>query len=282
MERLGSPQLFQGSRGSSRPNSRPNSSGLSEFEAYARHVQREDGKARKESAYEADTANRATLQEWHGPLRKTGKQLGEHTATGGMYLKYKACRLMDNPSSKALNGENIDRIQLETAWSCPTVRTVLRITDDLHLDDQIRSSGSDDIVREIVGTASSSFMAAMAKIDELRDDVQVQRDERRVQAESNLSKVAYQSLYGLKQVQEPKQTVTHGRSRRRSSVGSALSSEVQLLPGTSLGRGMGPTVIRFTPALLAFVTNPRPQVLSVPARSPGSTGRPAETESPSV
>lgn len=225
MERLGSPQLFQGSRGSSRPNSRPNSSGLSEFEAYARHVQREDGKARKESAYEADTANRATLQEWHGPLRKTGKQLGEHTATGGMYLKYKACRLMDNPSSKALNGENIDRIQLETAWSCPTVRTVLRITDDLHLDDQIRSSGSDDIVREIVGTASSSFMAAMAKIDELRDDVQVQRDERRVQAESNLSKVAYQSLYGLKQVQEPKQTVTHGRSRRRSSVGSALSSE---------------------------------------------------------
>ncbi|CAK9020084.1 unnamed protein product [Durusdinium trenchii] len=225
MERLGSPQLFQGSRGSSRPNSRPNSSGLSEFEAYARHVQREDGKARKESAYEADTANRATLQEWLGPLRKTGKQLGEHTATGGMYLKYKACRLMDNPSSKALNGENIDRIQLETAWSCPTVRTVLRITDDLHLDDQIRSSGSDDIVREIVGTASSSFMAAMAKIDELRDDVQVQRDERRVQAESNLSKVAYQSLYGLKQVQEPKQTVTHGRSRRRSSVGSALSSE---------------------------------------------------------
>ncbi|CAK9089877.1 unnamed protein product [Durusdinium trenchii] len=198
-------------------------------------------------AYEADTANRATLQEWLGPLRKTGKQLGEHTATGGMYLKYKACRLMDNPSSKALNGENIDRIQLETAWSCPTVRTVLRITDDLHLDDQIRSSGSDDIVREIVGTASSSFMAAMAKIDELRDDVQVQRDERRVQAESNLSKVAYQSLYGLKQVQEPKQTVTHGRSRRRSSVGSALSSEVQLLPGTSLGRGMGPTVIRFTP-----------------------------------
>ena len=47
------------------------------------------------------------------------------------------------------------RFEMETSHSCPTVRTVLRITDDLELSEQTRSTGSDDLVKQVVGTRGS-------------------------------------------------------------------------------------------------------------------------------
>lgn len=106
---------------------------------------------------------------------------------------------------------------------------MLRITDDLELSEQTTSSGSDDLVKEIVGTASASFMTALARLAELREEVQEHREEKKQQADVNLSKVAYQALYGLKKavMEEPElEQVTEGRRssmRRRSSVGSVPS-----------------------------------------------------------
>jgi len=84
---------------------------------------------------------------------------------------------MDDPASKALGAENVDRLLAEICLSSPSVRTVLRITDDLELSEQTTSSGSDDLVKEIVGTASASFMTALARLAELREEVQEHREE---------------------------------------------------------------------------------------------------------
>eukprot|EP00435_Cladocopium_sp_Y103_P054373 s205_g17.t1 len=214
---------------SGRPASgRPTSAALSETGAWLLSVQREDGPARQQRAIASDTLSRTALEEFIGDLNKTGRPLREYTTRGGLYLKYKAARNMDDPASKALGAENVDRLLAETCWSSPSVRTVLRITDDL--DEQTTSSGSDDLVKEIVGTASASFMTALARLAELREEVQEHREEKKQQANANLSKVAYQALYGTKKtvMQEPEklEQVTHGRRssmRRRSSVGSVPS-----------------------------------------------------------
>jgi len=86
---------------------------------------------------------------------------------------------MDDPASKALGAENVDRLLAEICLSSPSVRTVLRITDDLELSEQTTSSGSDDLVKEIVGTASASFMTALARLAELREEVQEHREEKK-------------------------------------------------------------------------------------------------------
>ncbi|CAL1154808.1 unnamed protein product [Cladocopium goreaui] len=220
-----------GSRPTSRPTSgrpasgRPISAALSETGAWRLNVQREDGPARQQRAIASDTLSRTALEEFIGDLNKTGRPLREYTTRGGLYLKYKAARNMDDPASKALGAENVDRLLAEICLSSPSVRTVLRITDDLELSEQTTSSGSDDLVKEIVGTASASFMTALARLAELREEVQEHREEKKKQANANLSKVAYQALYGMKKavMQEPKlEQVTRAR-RRRSSVGSVPS-----------------------------------------------------------
>jgi len=219
------------SRPSSRPTTgRPASGALSDTGAWLQQVQREDGPARQQRALASDTLSRIALQEFLGTLNKTGKPLSEQTTSGGLYLKYKACRNMDDPASRALGAENVDRLLAETSCITPSVRTVLRITDDIELSEQTTSSGSTDLVKEIVGTASASFMTALARLNELREEVQIQRDEKRQQADASLTRVAYQALYGMKKStveEEPaaKAAVQAGRrsSMRRSSAGSMLS-----------------------------------------------------------
>eukprot|EP00434_Breviolum_minutum_P030290 symbB.v1.2.026792.t1/scaffold2527.1/size76866/6 len=98
--------------------------GLTE-QAWLQQVQREDGPARQQRALASDTLSRIALQEFLGTLNKTGKPLSEQTTSGGLYLKYKACRNMDDPASRALGAENVDRLLAETSCITPSVRTAL-------------------------------------------------------------------------------------------------------------------------------------------------------------
>ncbi|CAJ1362123.1 unnamed protein product, partial [Effrenium voratum] len=182
-------------------DSRPSSS---HTEAFMRHLDEEEKQGdgdREKRAFATDKLHQTNLEARLGTFGKTGKILGEHIAAGGKYMKYRACRQMDDKASKALGAENIARIQAETSASSPSVRDpVLRITDEVELADQTASGGTDDLVTEIVGTSSASYMTAFLRWSELREDVKAHHTVKQANAQLNLNKVANHALFGHKRV----------------------------------------------------------------------------------
>mmetsp|Transcript_30482 Transcript_30482/g.68458 ORF Transcript_30482/g.68458 Transcript_30482/m.68458 type:complete len:298 (-) Transcript_30482:382-1275(-) len=173
-----------------------------------------------------DNFRRVELQVALGPLRKTGKMLTDHTAVGGLVLKLKACRNEADSAAKALAAENIARLKAETDPGWPTVRTVCRLTDHVSLTDQTRSSAGDDLDEQIIASSSASFMNAVMRLQDLREEARATRAHKQEKADNNLSKVAYESMYGLKkakvaeEVLDPTLKIQARRgssARRRSS-----------------------------------------------------------------
>eukprot|EP00439_Symbiodinium_sp_Y106_P080284 s983_g19.t1 len=81
--------------------SRPNTGLTAEVEEFLQEILLQEDDAGKEKRVNAEEQlQRNALQAALGPLHKTGRKLTDHTATGGLYLKYKACRTMDDIASK--------------------------------------------------------------------------------------------------------------------------------------------------------------------------------------
>jgi len=199
--------------------SRPNTGLTAEVEEFLQEILLQEDDAGKEKRVNAEEQlQRNALQAALGPLHKTGRKLTDHTATGGLYLKYKACRTMDDIASKALTAENVDRMLAETNPGSPTVRTVLRVTDDLSLKEQTRSTDADDLAHQIIGTSSASYMDAALRVSELRDQARLTRTLKQEKADLNLSRVAYESMYGLKTRIEDAERSQARASRRASGL----------------------------------------------------------------
>mmetsp|Transcript_70991 Transcript_70991/g.169383 ORF Transcript_70991/g.169383 Transcript_70991/m.169383 type:complete len:295 (-) Transcript_70991:277-1161(-) len=192
------PRSFRAAGRRPQSQSRPNTALTAEVEDFLQEILKEDdaGKANRVNAEEQ--LQRNALQVALGPLHKTGKKLTDHTATGGLYLKYRACRTTDDIASKALTAESVDRMLAETNPGSPSVRTVLRVTDDLSLKEQTRSTDTDDLAHQIIGTSSASYMDAVLRLGELRNQAAISRSVKQEKAELNLSRVAYESMYGLR------------------------------------------------------------------------------------
>ncbi|CAE7426896.1 mhkC [Symbiodinium pilosum] len=126
---------------------------------------------------------------------------------------------MDDRASKALGAESVDRMLAETNPGSPTVRTVLRLTDDLALIEQTRSTDGDDLAQKIIGTSSASFLGAVLRMNELREQARLTRIAKQEKADLNLSRVAYESMYGLKtrRVEADERRSSQVRSSRRLS-----------------------------------------------------------------
>ncbi|CAE7856664.1 mhkC [Symbiodinium microadriaticum] len=103
------PRSFRAAGRRPQSQSRPNTALTAEVEDFLQEILKEDdaGKANRVNAEEQ--LQRNSLQVALGPLHKTGKKLTDHTATGGLYLKYRACRTTDDIASKAFqNGFSLD------------------------------------------------------------------------------------------------------------------------------------------------------------------------------
>jgi len=156
------------------------------------------------------TAN-TSVKFWQGTL---ATKLGDHTKASlknlqrsallpkqrkPMSEKAKDMRMSKDIMTKSMKGDLITRTQQEMAFTHPTVRTALRIHDDMDLQEQLATT-ADDAGPMTLGT-STAFIDTILKLNLLQGEVKELRKEREFEERRAAARLA--TIEHYKQVKMP-------------------------------------------------------------------------------
>eukprot|EP00440_Ansanella_granifera_P061551 gb/GFBE01066731.1/.p1 GENE.gb/GFBE01066731.1/~~gb/GFBE01066731.1/.p1 ORF type:complete len:352 (+),score=64.39 gb/GFBE01066731.1/:1-1056(+) len=186
------------------PRQSTHGSGFTFDEDMLQQLAAEEHKSKWESANRQSTLWGTALQDKIGSfdkpeLSEQSKLAADPRRAKGKYASFRDARMTKDPLAKAMKAEKIERIQAEMQFNTPTVRTVLRIGDDVKMDDLVKNKDDGSAAGKAL-TANPAILTMMLQLDSLRGQVADKAEERKENAGTNLIKATTGALFGIKKV----------------------------------------------------------------------------------